>query len=507
MNIQKDGDMKKAYHIIRGWVCTACLCLLAAACSQMDGGWSDDASCDGDGHGGSPAGTMFLSVRFSVGGSGPEKRANPGEDGDGREPGDDNENAVTGVTVFLFDESADWNTTDGCNASILAAYYFKTGDDLYQEGTSYVTEAVSVEDLGVDCCKALAVVNVDWTGNVSNRTWTVLGHLRDVPVEDDWLWQGTDPENIRKTNFLMSSTELVSVTGINGSTKENPATVRLDVERLAARVDYRTRTVNGVFDVTDAGGQTVGQVTVEGAIVVNRLTGKENLFKHVAKTYPSTLAEAEIGRETVDGSGQAANWVVDAFPGGRKEFDLFLPTLSSHLGWADEFSTGFPMTDVGGTEWHCLGYVRENTNEISQAAELRQKATGVVFKARYDVTGFTSGHDLYRYGGKLYPDLSSVAQVAGIPEDGLTNENCAGYGITYYPGGICYYTYWIKHAEDGDNDHFGTMEYAIVRNNLYQLTVTSVSGIGDPQPGDSELAIEVAVRNWQAMDEENVDLQ
>ena len=51
------------------------------------------------------------------------------------------------------------------------------------------------------------------------------------------------------------------------------------------------------------------------------------------------------------------------------------------------------------------------------------------------------------------------------------------------------------------------MAYSIVRNNLYQLTVTSVSGIGDPQPGDSELTIEVAVGNWQAMDEENVDLQ
>lgn len=81
------------------------------------------------------------------------------------------------------------------------------------------------------------------------------------------------------------------------------------------------------------------------------------------------------------------------------------------------------------------------------------------------------------------------------------------YGITYYPKGVCYYTYWIKHADDGDDTAFGTMEYAIVRNNLYQLTVTSVSGIGDPQPGDSELTIEVAVRNWQAMDEENVDLQ
>ena len=51
------------------------------------------------------------------------------------------------------------------------------------------------------------------------------------------------------------------------------------------------------------------------------------------------------------------------------------------------------------------------------------------------------------------------------------------------------------------------MEYAIVRNNLYQLLVKSASGIGDPEPGESELVIEVAVKKWGKMEEENVELQ
>ena len=46
-----------------------------------------------------------------------------------------------------------------------------------------------------------------------------------------------------------------------------------------------------------------------------------------------------------------------------------------------------------------------------------------------------------------------------------------------------------------------------MRNNLYQLTVMSVSSIGDPEPGDSSLTIEVAVKNWVKMDEEEVELQ
>lgn len=503
--------MKKAYHIMGGLLCGACLGL-AASCGQMEDEAWGNGRCDAMENAEVREGTMFLDVRLSVGDGGPSKRGNPagGEDGDGREPGNDDENAVTGLTVFLFPNEADLNSETGRAQPVLAAYYFD-GGDLSQVGTgvnvSYATKKpLDVSDLNLDQCKVLAVVNADYSGNFENGTWTTLADLRDWQTGNDLWREATDPQNIRKTNFLMSSTELATVTDIRNSTEASPAKAVVYVERLAARVDYRTG--RDVFDVVDGGQNTVGEVEITGAALVNRLDGDVNLLKHVSDDYTEEVADAAIGRGEAADGGRATNWVVDAYETADKKFGDFLPTLTEDAGWEDLFSKGLPMTASNGTKWNCLGYVRENTNRIQGADELRRYATGVVFRAQYNVKadGFTEGGDIFKYGNGLYATLEAAGEAAGAPES-VTVEDCAGYGITYYPKGVCYYTYWIKHADDGDDTAFGTMEYAIVRNNLYQLTVTSVSGIGDPQPGDSELTIEVAVRNWQAMDEENVDLQ
>lgn len=67
-----------------------------------------------------------------------------------------------------------------------------------------------------------------------------------------------------------------------------------------------------------------------------------------------------------------------------------------------------------------------------------------------------------------------------------------------------YYTYWIRHNYGGTQDKPGLpMENAIVRNNIYKLTVTSISEIGNDVPGETSLDILVAVAKWTMMDEEN----
>lgn len=104
--------------------------------------------------------------------------------------------------------------------------------------------------------------------------------------------------------------------------------------------------------------------------------------------------------------------------------------------------------------------------------------------------------------------------------DGKTRQILAekagneGGGIRTYKDGICYYTYWIKHAnnnEDGDDMPLGKggiMEYGIVRNNVYKLNVTSISKVGDDIPGDRTLEISVSVKNWEVIEgEDEIELQ
>lgn len=88
-------------------------------------------------------------------------------------------------------------------------------------------------------------------------------------------------------------------------------------------------------------------------------------------------------------------------------------------------------------------------------------------------------------------------------------DNKAKYAdrIKTYTNGQCYYPYWIRHANNDLANEMGIMEFGIVRNNIYDLTVTGISGFGisgtdkpDPeQPVEKDnfyLKVNLYVRNW-----------
>lgn len=55
------------------------------------------------------------------------------------------------------------------------------------------------------------------------------------------------------------------------------------------------------------------------------------------------------------------------------------------------------------------------------------------------------------------------------------DKDLGGWG--YY----CYYYYWNRHNDNGENGIMGPMEFAVVRNNVYKLSVTKISRIGHPR--------------------------
>lgn len=56
------------------------------------------------------------------------------------------------------------------------------------------------------------------------------------------------------------------------------------------------------------------------------------------------------------------------------------------------------------------------------------------------------------------------------------------YDISLYKGGKSYHKFWIRHNDNGNYGMMGVMEFCIVRNNVYQLYVTGIRGLGDPLP-------------------------
>lgn len=73
-------------------------------------------------------------------------------------------------------------------------------------------------------------------------------------------------------------------------------------------------------------------------------------------------------------------------------------------------------------------------------------------------------------------------------------EKVTAAGITIYqssksddgvPGYYCYYYYWNRHNDNGIAGVMGPMEFAVVRNNVYKLSVDKISRLGHPRiPGN-----------------------
>ena len=81
------------------------------------------------------------------------------------------------------------------------------------------------------------------------------------------------------------------------------------------------------------------------------------------------------------------------------------------------------------------------------------------------------------------------------------------WNISYYDGGVCYYPYWIRHENNGNDAVSAPMEFCIVRNNVYQLNITGVNALGYPlpftTPEDTQaekesvfLNVEIYVKHW-----------
>lgn len=87
-----------------------------------------------------------------------------------------------------------------------------------------------------------------------------------------------------------------------------------------------------------------------------------------------------------------------------------------------------------------------------------------------------------------------------------TREALRPYGTRTYENATCYYTWWVRHSNDNNDNSKGIMEYAIVRNNIYKLTVSSVYSLGDEIPGEKSLIVDVYVNDWLLLDNETLPM-
>lgn len=437
---------------------------------------------------------------------------NPGEDGDGEQPGTGDENMVHDINVFFFQTTGGngMNTTDNASSvNVMSAYFDNLSPDPSGTVTTYTTRSEEVEGLAIgETYEVLVIANA---GNLNGQI-TTLEDLRnrtfDSPITDSekhflMASSGTD----RNGNSVVDK-----ITVIANNSPYNPATVSVCVERLAARVDCRWKEEYEI-NTEESGSQSKDKVEIKGAAIVNNYSEGTYAFKRVSKTSEKLESVIYLGDEKVE-NGVASNYVIDPGTASQNSRTYTVPfSIFSNDDWQSKITWKTPDQNITSTdpdtpseEYGLLGYTTENvvTSDLATASR-SQYCTGVVFKAQYLIDGKANDngeYNVYWYEGRAYSSIADIGD--GVPQD-LDESKYADYGIVKYPDGICYYTYWIRHADDGDSDKISPMEYATVRNNIYQLNVSSISGIGTPEPEDNIRAeIEVYVVNWNKIETEDI---
>ena len=485
-----------------------------------------------------PGSGVYVSVVVNTEGGNASRvgQPTPGEKGDGEWPGESNENAVHNLYLYFFDGGEDENgkrkgiNADG-NISIIGPIEFTLGNSLYGAGTRYYTEPREIDGMEIGkTYDVLAITNLD--GVKMSMDFNTLEELRNAAsaeaithTTEDMAW------------FVMSSAnptfdaeKRINSVKIEGNNSiNNPATVNIDVERLAARIDCHVNE-RGEYEVEGAEGD---KVVLQALVTVNKYTmNDKNLatkgdyersywFKRVSEgtELAAGMTVNYLGDELpVDGTGPATNYVIGPMTltppdiqereDGQQPYDhSFYYNKNNMSHWENNWVSIDKLeseitSEQDGITFHRLDYVEENVlpaGMLTDPTKREYYCTGVMFKAQYKPANITTADGtFYWYDNQAFASLDDVKKYSNAFIDiDLKDDNCTDYGITKYTDGICYYTYWIRHADDGDPDKVSPMEYAIVRNNIYQINVTSISTIGPVTPEDNVNAtIKAYVVNW-----------
>lgn len=576
---------KNILHTVKGVAGCLLMASLAAGCAQED----IDTAPSG---GGGMSASSYVSLSFASQQSTPT-RSNPtgGEQGDGQEKGQVKENEIKSAVAFFYQGSG----TDGVNSSgttpIMAVATFNVGS--YTEpgngiDRKYTTTPQQV-DLDDGTYNVLVVANpgADWWTGQSLTLADVRNHIQTTA----WTASGSD-----YSDFVMTSAADATLT-LNSNPESDPAKATVNVERIAARLDYKAE---ASYPCTDP-AYTGATVEITGAALVNNLTAGSYMLKRVASTVDGV--PTYLGNETPD-AGVQTNYVLDPWTavktsdnnsftiGGEVKTakDLYGEWFGNLLQdpnyWADYVQPGIEVSD-GAETWQRIGYTLENTTAAEEAG--KRYSTGVVFKAKFNPQGvanyqggatffalgthlFASMEDMmtYVYGAdfSLFDDkidacdnwasvktfaaslldndpsgykafllgqdeaqdlaqvkeslkwsaymLSNCGYSASLNEtykveldqNGIVTRNALqSYGVRTYEDATCYYTWWVRHSNDNNDDAKGIMEYAIVRNNIYKLTVNSIYSLGNDVPGEDEnIILDVYVNDWLLLDPETLPM-
>ena len=365
-----------------------------------------------------------------------------------------------------------------------------------------------------------------------NATYTLTS------ATDETIWSITDGDkNTKNGHFLMTNADDNYVRTLpanldNYKVESHPFDLEtINVERAAARFDYKSSVANETYTLMeDENGDPEITITLTDMALVN-LSKEFYYLRRVSADGTST--NATIGGTEVGGT--SANYVVDTDADWKSSYssgsesDHFYYTYQPNDAGASTYDwdkiadvTGASGTADTDNSWNADGtkgdykiwrYATENTIPKGTDDGLQKKGitTGVAFKgeiqgATEDMKTLLNGtNTVYVFDNILWGEWSDVKTAAEAKEsdnttlanpslaaayneatkDSYTDAKAVAAGFTIFKPNtnkkyeVLYY-YWNRHNDNNNNGSMGPMEFAVVRNNVYKLSVTGVNKFGHP---------------------------
>ena len=384
------------------------------------------------------------------------------------------------------------------------------------------------------------------------ESFTTLGALRDAMPDATWAVGDDGAERFVMTN------ENDQYYGSGIGTEENPIRMHVTIERMAARIDYNPEGAQ----LTDGGqlyydikasdnATTLAKLYIDKMAIVNACQKPSFYIKRVADNINGTNL-VYLGDETPTPRGIATNVVIDPYSVQKTAANTTNTTLlttlygDTRIGNVEQLLQNTPapaLTSV--SQSVILGYVDENTYAPEMAHS--SYTTGVAFQCRFEPlhnfhiaydkdTGeltngtYTQGQDFWMVEpyqdteievettvdeetgeesttttttDRSFTDISEAdrhyfsTEAAAI--DYATDTQHKHYDhVVKYTGGVCYYFAYLRHSNNVAVIH-NTMEFGIVRNNVYTFKLIPSTGPGTPTPDyrhPEELKARIYVRKW-----------
>lgn len=467
------------------WAAIAMM-FVVASCSDNNGVEEAQEGLLGDAE-------TYVTINVAMPSGGSSTRADDGESE--YEQGTTAENTFNSVTLYFF-ATEDASTT--CKGIMTFQGSAFTEGTTETNNVDVVYKKTNAQRVGITgTFQVYAVLNGVVSG--ASEGMTLSSFLTSTVSASTVIGGASNGTAANLTYLLMTSRTPGSVEITTSSTQTNPASLTVSVERTAARIDFTASTTGNGYTIANdkVTNESSVSVTISGYKLVN-LRNDAYYFRRVGSADGTITIDTESnGGGDQSATAEARAYVVDNYFGAKNRYDM---TSESYTD--DAFNTAWfgdgkayqtnPETTAyitlpTSTTATALAYCMENT--MPQTKQLNGYTTGIIFKAVYvpnkvwtatsagvlTQVDYTAGDSFYRYGDMLFETTTDITNYAGSTITASDYQTYTGDGTI---GATCYYKYWIKHNASSTN--MDIMEFAIVRNNVYKLSINSVTGLGDP---------------------------